>query len=185
MLRLRALVLVTLGTPVMAALLSGSVVLTWRMWGTSLLDGGYWAGVATFGALSLVALALVLRVRRRVVEHGQGGPSAMLARFAPVLMLIGAIGGVIVAHFMADDALGNHQRFMESECRSFVGEGRPIEACLPVMEICDGEVRGTEGITVDRRGQLTVEWPEALPVPEGPRTRARHLCAWKALGGRR
>lgn len=182
MLRLRALIIVTLGTPVMAALLVGAVTLPLRLWGTALLDTGYWIGAAVFGGLSLGALGLILRVRRRVIETGEQGVSALIARFSPALMLIGAIAGGVFAHLIAESALATHHEVMVIECRAYLGDDQPLDACLPVMDACDAEVRGTEGLKTDRRGALPVEWPAGLPVPDDPRTRARHLCAWRTLG---
>ncbi len=181
MLKLRAAVLVTLGTPAMAALIVGIGVTIFGFWGTSLLDGGFRLGALIFGALSLIALGLILRVRRRVVETGDRSPLALLARFSPVLMLAGAIAGAVLAQRMVEQTLRSHHEFMADECRAFVGEGRDIEACLPLMERCDAAVRGTDGITVDRRGKLSIDWPEGLTLPSGPRTRARFLCVWRAL----
>lgn len=183
MLRLRAMALVLVGTPVMAAILVCIPVLAVRMWGSSQLDGPFWWGAATFGALSLVALGLILRVRARVLATGEAGPSALLARFSPALMLLGVVGGAVLAHFMAESITADHRRFMADECRAVFGEARPVDACLPVMERCDAEARAGDGIRSDRRGRLSVAWPDGLKVPDDPRTRARHLCVWQALAG--
>ena len=182
MLKLRAFVLVALGTPVMAGLLVGIVALPIRLWGTSLLDTGHWLGSAVFGSLSLVALGLILRVRRRVVEEDERGPLAHLARAAPILMVGGAIAGGVFAHHIAESALANHAAVMALECRAYLGDDQPIDACLPVMDACDAEVRGTDGLKTNRQGQLSVDWPDGLPVPDDPKDRARHLCAWRTLG---
>lgn len=183
MLKLRAFVLIGLGTPVMAALLAGIVMSAIGFWGTSLLDGGFRMGALVFGTLSLLALALILRVRRRVVAEGERGLLPSLARFSPILMLVGVVGGVVLARAMVEHTLSSHRAFMAGECRAFVGEGGAIERCLPAMERCDAAVRGTDGIQVDRRGEMAVQWPEGLTLPSGARSRARFLCVWEALEG--
>lgn len=180
--RRRALVIITLGTPVMAALLVGSVTLPIRLWGTALLDTEYWVGSAVFGALSLVALGIILSARRRVVAEDEWGISALVARASPALMVLGALAGGVCAHFIAESASSNHRDVMAMECRAYLGDDRPLDACLPVMDACDAEVRGTDGLRTDRLGRLPVAWPAGLPMPEDPRARARHLCAWRTLG---
>jgi len=180
-LRLRAIVIMLVGTPVMAGLLVGTIVCIVRMWGTSLLDTGFWLGAAVSCVLSTIALGIMLKARARVRETGEQTFMALLARFTPFLMVGGVIAGAVAAHFMVEGALANHRVVMEMECRTYVGEGQSMAACLPAMDRCDLEVRGTGGLQTDRRGNLPVEWPEGLYLPDEARMRARFLCVWKRL----
>jgi len=182
MLRLRASLLVLAGTPVMAGMLVGIPVLSIRLWGTALLDRGFWIGAVIFGGLSLVALGVILKARTRVMQTGEGGPMSLLARCSPALMVVGVFVGGIVAQRMARSALANHWEVVALDCRTLLGEDVVLETCMPVMDRCDAEARAGDGLRTDRRGRLAADWPAGLDVPDEPRTRAQYLCVWRALG---
>lgn len=179
--RPQALLMTALGTPVLAGIAVAAPVLVARLWGSALLDGPFWLGSAVFGGFSLIALGLILRAARRVQRTGEKGVGATLARWSPVLMLIGGAAGAFVAGRIADDALKLRAEIHAEECRTIVGEGADLSACLAAMTPCDLETRGGPGITTDRSGALSVDWPDGLELPGRPTTRARVLCAWRAL----
>lgn len=182
MLRLRAFILLLVGTPVMAGMVVGIPVLTARLWGTALLDGDFWLGSAVFGGLSLIALGLILRARTRVLQTGEGGPMGLLARYSPGLMVIGVFVGGFMAHRMARSALATHWEVAATDCQTLLGDDVALDTCMPVMDRCDAEARAGDGIRTDRTGQLAADWPAGLDVPDDPRTRAQYLCVWRVLG---
>ena len=176
----QGLLMTALGTPVLSGICVGAVVLIGRLWGTSQLDTVFWFGAAISGGFSLLALGTILRASLRVHRTGERGLNAALARWSPVLILVGGIAGVIIAGRIADNALDMRGSVHTSDCARVVSDDA-IAACLPVMERCDLETRDGPGIVVDRNGTLSAPWPEGLDVPDSPTTRARMLCAWKAL----
>lgn len=181
--RLKGLLLTALGIPVMSALVTGAIVQVVRSWGTSLPDRAFWLGIGIFGGVSFIALGVVLRANWRVRRTGETGLNAMLARWSPLLMVIGGVGGVIIGGRIVDSALQSRLEFHTRECAKVVDQNA-VPACIPVMERCDMETRDGPGLAVDRAGRLAVDWPAGLDMPSGDRTRARVLCAWRALKDR-
>ncbi|MGK0359468.1 MAG: hypothetical protein ACI9U2_001770 [Bradymonadia bacterium] len=176
----RTLLMTALGTPVMAAICIGLPVLVSRFWGTSVPGTGFWISTAIFGGFSVLALGIVLGAALRVRRTGDRGIGAAVALWSPYLMLAGGVAGFFIAGRIADYALDLRARSHAMDCARVVNDDA-MAACLLVMMRCDISTRDGAGIVVDRSGKLSVPWPEGLKVPDSPMTRARVLCAWRAL----
>lgn len=178
--KVRALVLTALGTPVLAGLLVSTLMLGVRFYGTSLAHTRFWMATATFGVFSLIALGVILRANRRVRRTGEQGLGTGLARWAPLLILLGAIAGAIGSWVMSSSILKSRAEYHAEECALVAPAA--IDTCLPVMSQCYLETLDGPGLTIDRTGKLAVDWPAGLKMPENDaRARARLLCAWQAL----
>jgi hypothetical protein len=180
--KMRGLILTTLGIPVLSGVIIAVPVLIARCWGTALLDRGFWLGSAVFFGVSLIALILVLRASARVRRTGEAGASAAVARWSPLLMVLGGAAGALVGWQIAESGLKTRWQSHASDC-ALVADAAQMDACLPVMNQCDIDTRDTPGIEVRRDGQMSVDWPKGLRVPDDAVTRARVLCAWRALRG--
>ncbi len=137
---LRALILATLGIPVCAALFTGAVTFVLFSYGAGEPpDAADLAGALMFGGLSLVVVLLALRASRR-----EDSVAPMLSRAAPVLLLLGAIGGAWATVAISRDHLESLAASREDECHEYL-EDRATEAamttCLREVRTCEQKVR--------------------------------------------
>jgi hypothetical protein len=89
-----------------------------------------------FGALASVVLLISLRAWRRIRRGEDGGDRfALLARLVPLLMLLGAGGGVWATLGIIGSA-ERTQRMLEESLCSEVGATQ-LDACVPEAHRCD------------------------------------------------
>jgi hypothetical protein len=135
---LRALILAGLGIPACAALFTGAVTFLVASYarGESPSPGDL-AGALVLGGLALAVVIFALHTAR----------GSKLARFAPILSLIGAVAGAWPTVMVTRASLGSKIELRAGYCREYLkarANERAIALCAEEAKACEDELRNVD-----------------------------------------
>jgi hypothetical protein len=110
-----------------------------------------------FGAPAAIVLYISLRAHRRVT-HGEeaSGPTVLLAKLVPLLMILGVGGGVWATYGIIQSALHTQldlEKFLCDEVLTHkegsrdwlpIPDDKQLQRCLPEAHVCERERRHTQ-----------------------------------------
>ncbi|HOX42318.1 MAG TPA: hypothetical protein PK668_01910 [Myxococcota bacterium] len=141
------------------------------------LDGGDWLGIAIYGGLPLVVLAIGFAAWR---DLRRAAASSWLARAAAVVLPIlwaAAIGaGCLAGRWLAVDRLESLASHDQVTCERLFGHGGLPGRCLELARACRRSELDLGAVDFPMGVPPPGAWPEGVRIPELDTSRAEVLC---------